>query len=412
MSDDDIGQVMTRDLAVAEEPATDAAIFDPRPPGERYYRHPGDAVRLVLWGLVTVVVAIFISVATSTSDGLTTDLGRAAGRVSHPARELLLALLQIAAIAIPVVAAAVLVVQERWRRLGFILLTALASAGMFVLLDDLVDVSGRAPYAVTSGTWVASTRFPSLLYVCGAAGALTAAKPWLSRPWRRAGDLTLALLVLTLAIAGTAGVPGLLLAVVAGLAVGAALLVIFGAPNRRPAPRSVALAMQAGGVDVRELSLERAEGGRAQLYVAHRPDETPIFVKVFAADSRDADLLYRGYRRSLLRGLDDAWPIESLEQQVEHQAFMSMWARRAGVRCPGVELLTSLPDGSMVLALEYVDGERLDALPADDIDDELLDGLWREVRTMHDAGIAHRSLRAANVLVAEVMGFLLFMVLV
>ena len=262
MSNDDIGRVTTSGLALADEPESDAVIFDPRPPGERYYRHPGDTVRLLLWGLATVVVALFVSVATSTSDGLTADLGRAAARLSHPLRELLLALVQIAAIAVPVVGAAVLVLQQRWRRLGFILLAAVAAAAVFLLLDAILDVSGRAPNAVTSGTWVASTRFPSLLYVCGAAGALTAAKPWFSRSWRRAGDVTLAVLVLVLAIAGTAGVPGLLLAGLAGLAAGAGLLVLVGAPNRRPAPRAVALAMRAGGVDVRDLSLERAEGGR------------------------------------------------------------------------------------------------------------------------------------------------------
>jgi glycosyltransferase 2 family protein len=400
MSSDDIGHVIAPVLAAPDAQVGETAIFDSRPPGERYYRHPGDAVRLVLWTVVTVLVAIFISVATSTSDGLTADLGRAAARLSTPVRELLLALLQIAAIALPVVAAAVLIIQQRWRRLGFIVLTALASAAVFVLLDQVLDVSGRAPDAVTSGTWVASTRFPSLLYVCAVAGATTAAKPWLSRSWRRAADVALAILVLVLAIAGTAGVPGLLLAVVVGLATGAALLVLLGAPNRRPSPAAVALALRAGGVEVRDLSLERAEGGRAQLYAAHRSDDSPLFVKVYAGDSRDADLLYRGYRRVLLRGLGDPWPAASLEQHVEHQAFVAMWAVRAGVHCPQVELVTSLPDGSMALALEYVDGRRLDALAPDEIDDAMLDAVWREVRAMHDARIAHRALRTANILIA------------
>ncbi len=396
-----LGDAISPLLTATPDPSTEARIFDPRPPGDRYYRHPGDAVRLVLWSALTILLALFISIATDTSDGLTSDLGRAAARASRPARELLLALLQVAAVVLPVVAAAVLIVQQRWRRLGFIVLAAITAGVVFLLLDSLVDVSGRASGAVTSGTWVASTRFPSLPYVSAAAGAMAAAKPWLSRSWRRAADLTLGVLVLVLAIAGTAGVPGLLLAVAAGLTVGAALLVLLGAPNRRPAPAAVAMALQAGGVEVLDLSLERAEGGRAQLYLAHRPDHTPIFVKVYAGDSRDADLLYRGYRKLLLRGLGDTWPTASLEQQVEHQAFLSLWARRAHVHCPKVELVTALPDGSMALALEYVDGQRLDALAPDEIDDALLDGVWREVRTLHEGRMAHRALRAANILVAD-----------
>jgi undecaprenyl-diphosphatase len=404
MSGDGTDHVITPVLAEPPQPSiapsVEPAIFDPRPPGERYYRHPGDVVRLVLWGGATVLLAIFVSAATATSDGLTADLGRAAARTTTPLRELMLALVQVAAIILPLVAAAALIVQRRWRRLGSIALAAAVAAGVFVLLENALDVAGRAPNAVTSGTWVASTRFPSLLYVCGAASASTAAKPWLSRPWRKAADLTLAVLVLVLAIAGTAGVLGLLLAVAAGVTVGAALLVLVGAPNRRPTPAAVAVALQSDGVDVRDLSLERVEGGRSQLYVAHRTDGSPIFVKVYAGDSRDADLLYRSYRRYVLRGLGDTLPAPSLEQHVEHQAFLLMWAHRENVHCPQVELVTTLPDGSVALALEFVEGRRLDALAEDEIDDALLDAVWREVRTMHEARIAHRALRAANIMIA------------
>ena len=347
------------------------------------------------------MVALLVAVATSTSEGLTEDLGRAAARIATPIRELAFALAQVASLVLPVLAAAVLIVQQRWRRLGFILLAAGAAVGAFVLLDQVLDVSGRAPGALGTDTWVTSVSFPSLTYVCGAAAALTAAKPWLSRSWRRAGDVSLVVLVVVLTIAGTSGVPGLLLAVSAGLTVGAALLVVFGAPNRRPAPAAVALALQAGGADVDDLSLERAEGGRAQLYLAHRRHLSPTFIKVYAGDSRDADLLYRGYRRILLRGLGDTWPAASLEQQVEHQAFSLMWARRAEVRTPRVELVTSLPDGSMALAIEYLDGRRLDEVSPDAIDDGLLDAVWQQVQLLHAARMAHRALRAANILVVD-----------
>ncbi len=102
----------------------------------------------------------------------------------------------------------------------------------------------------------------------------------------------------------------------------------------------------------------------------------------------------------LLRGPNDDWPSLTLRPDVEHQALMLVLAGQGGVTCPEVRLLTSLPDGSMILGLEHVDGERLDALGADDVDDRLLDEVWREVRTLHAARLAHRSLRAANVMVA------------
>ena len=53
---------------------------------------------------------------------------------------------------------------------------------------------------------------------------------------------------------------------------------------------------------------------------------------------------------------------------------------------PAVDALTRLPDGSMALALEYVDGRPLDELAPDEIDADLLDAVWREVGGMHRAG--------------------------
>ena len=56
-------------------------------------------------------------------------------------------------------------------------------------------------------------------------------------------------------------------------------------------------------------------------------------------------------------------------------------------------------DGTVLLAMERVDGSPLDQLPAQLISDELLRRLWAEVDRLHRAGIAHRALRAANVMV-------------
>ena len=247
-------------------------------------------MRLVVWGVVTAVLAIVISLATSTSDGVTEDLGRAAARVPTSVRELALALAQVGSILVPAVVVIVLAVQQRWRRLGLVVLGAAAGAGLFALLDALLDIPARVPGAVNDGTWVASTRFPSLVFVAGVAAAAAVGKPWLAaslaagrrhQPRRaRRGD----------GHRRERGVPELVLAFASGVFVGAAVLIIFGAPNRRPSPAAVATSLSDGGLALTGLTLERAEGGRAQLYVADRADGDRAFVKVYARDSRDADL--------------------------------------------------------------------------------------------------------------------------
>ncbi len=389
------------DETSADVAATAEMALDVRPPGERYYRHPGDVVRVVLWGSATVLLALVIWLAPSTMDGVTDDLGRASARVPKAGRQLALALGQVLAVVVPVSVVVVVVVQQRWRRLLLVAGGALAGAGVFLVLDSWLDQPDRPSSAVDGGTWLASTSFPSSFYIAGLAAASMVGKPWLSRSWRRAADLALAGLAVVMLAAGTVGAPALLLAVSVGAAVGAAVLVIFGAPNRRPSPAAVASALRDAGLDVTGLHVQRAEGGRSQLYVVDRACGRRAFAKVYARDSRDADVLFRSYRAAVLRSAADEWPSLSLRHDVEHQAFLLLLAARAGVRCPGVELLTRLPDGSMVLVMEHVGGMPLDADSAADVDGDVLSAAWREARTLHDHRLAHRSLRAANILVDD-----------
>ena len=348
-----------------------------------------------------MLLIVWTWLATSTAEGVTTDLGRATGRVPVAVRELLLALAQVAAVFVPLAVAIVLAVQQRWRRLVLVAAAGVAASAIFVIADRRLDLAGGLPDAVDSGTWLAAPDFPSLPFIAGLAAAAMVGKPWMSRPWRRATDLAVAVLVGAVAIAGTLGVLELLLAAALGAAVGAAVLTLFGAPNRRPARAAVASALQAAGLNVVDLTLQRAEGGRSQLYTVDVAGGGRAFAKVYARDSRDADLLYRAYRMLLLRGPSDAWPSASLQEDVEHQAFLLLLAGQGDVACPRVELVTRLDDGSMALVLEHVAGTRLDELPAEAIDAGLLDAVWTAVQALHGRRLAHRALRAANVLVTD-----------
>jgi uncharacterized protein (TIRG00374 family) len=375
-----------------------AVGLDTRPPGERYFRHPGDVVRLVLWGAATLVLVAFTWLATETSEGVAADLAQAAGRVPRSVRALVLNLAQLAALVGPVAVLVALCLQQRWRRVGVVLAGAAAGALFVAVLDAALDLT-RPVSTVVDDTWLGSARFPSLAYLGGVAGAITVGKPWLGRSWRRAADITLAGLAAVIVVAAGTGAPETLLALAAGITAGAAVLVVFGAPNRRPTSSMVAEALGNAGHPVSGLTLLRAEEGRSQLYSAHDDDGERSFVKVYARDSRDADLLYRGYRTLLLRSSADELPRSSLAEEVEHEALLLVLAGRSGVVCPAMEAVTSLADGSMALALEHVDGVPLDEVPPEELTDSLLRAVWQEARNLHAARIAHRSLRGANVLV-------------
>ena len=387
-------------IAVTED-LVQSPTFDERPPGERYYRHPGDIVRLVLWAFATLALVLLIELAEGTNDGLRDDLGDAAALIPRAVRQLALVLAQVGAVLVPLAIAGLLVWQRRWRRIAVLALAAAVGAVAFVLLDRAVGVAGPVPGALDDDSWWVSTRFPSPTYLAAVAAMTVVGKPWLAREWRRAADRGLLLLLVTMVVAGTSGLAELLLAISTGCLGGAAVLVVVGAPNRRPSPQAVADGLHRAGLAVTGLTLERAVGGRAQLYRAALADGTSAFVKVYARDSRDADLLYRGYRTLTLRDPGDDWPVVSLERHVEHQGLLLLLARRGGVRSPDLRALVSLADGSMVVAMDDIAGRQLDALPPEDLDEATLDAVWTETKTLHAAGVAHRALRAANIVVTD-----------
>jgi undecaprenyl-diphosphatase len=191
----------------------------------------------------------------------------------------------------------------------------------------------------------------------------------------------------------------LALAFGAGVTAGAAVLVAFGVPDRRMGPNGIAAALRFAGLPVRSVEPAQVETKGSRPFVADTDDGQQLFIKVLGSDQRDADLLYRAYRFVRLRDVGDRRPAASLIHAVEHQALVALMAERAGVHVPRVDRVIKAPDGTVLLAMERVNGRALEQLPARQISGELLKPLWAEVDRMHQAGIAHRSLRTANVMI-------------
>jgi glycosyltransferase 2 family protein len=386
---------------VAESSTTAPILFDDRPPGERYYRHSGDVVRLVVAAVTSLLVIGLVTQAPSTADGFTEDLADASARIARTARELLLALAQVTAIAAPLVVLVGLVARRRWRRLATVSLGALAGATLLALVGLAVDAATAKPADLEAGSWLFDPAFPPPTYLAAAVGAAVVGKPWLGRSWRRGVDVALLTLGLVLGFVGTAAVAELLLAGALGVAAGSAVLLVVGAPNRRATPAVVAAGLADAGLPVHDLRVVRADEGRSQLYDVTLADGSRVVTKVYGQDERDADLLFRTYRAVGFRDLDDVAPPSSLKGDVEHQGLMLLLAGRAGVTSPDVRAVITLADGSVAIAMERVDGAPLDTLEPGSIDDRLLDAVWAEVARLHAARLAHRSLRAGNILVDD-----------
>ena len=264
-------------------------------------------------------------------------------------------------------------------------------------------VGGKHPPTVTAAaghsSWLASAAFPGPALLAAAVAVAVAAAPWLSRPWRRAAWIALAAVAAARLVTGTILPAELVLAFASGVTVGAAVLVVFGVPDRRIGSEGIGAALRSAGLPVASVESAGVQTKGSRPFVAVTDDGQGLFIKALGSDQRDADLLYRAYRFARLRNVGDTWPAASAFRAVEHQALVGTMAERAGVRVPRVDRVIKAGGGTALLVMDRVEGSSLDRLPAQQITDDVLQQLWAEVRKLHHAGIAHRSLRTANVMI-------------
>jgi undecaprenyl-diphosphatase len=365
------------------------------------YRHPGDVIRLIAGGLLLIAAIAVVSLASGRL------LGPGASGVtwpgSHPAGRLLVGLVQVGLVIAAAVVTAASLRQRRFRLLAGLAAGAVAAgaalAGILYLLGD----QHPPAVAVVDGRdgWLASASFPGPPLLAGAVAVTVAGAPWLSRPWRRTAWITLGAVGAMRLAAGAILPMELVLALAVGVTVGAGVLVAFGVPDRRMGPEGIAAVLRSAGLPVHSVTPASVEAKGSRPFTAATEGGRRLFIKALGSDHRQADLLYRAYRFARLRNVGDTRPAASLIQGVEHQALAAMMAERAGLHVPGIDRVIKSADGTVLLVMEYVDGGSLAHVPVQRISDELLHRLWAEVSTLHQAGIAHRSLRAANVMVGR-----------
>jgi uncharacterized protein (TIRG00374 family) len=363
------------------------------------YRHPGDVLWLIAAGLLLLLVVAASVVAEDALWGPDAAVVAGAEPLTAVGR-LLVGLVQVIALLGPVLAVGALLWFRRFRLLASLVGTAAAAAAGWAGLVLLLSSDGPARVEASRGSagWLFGAGFPGPAAVAAAVGVTLAAGPWLSLSWRRAAWLVVGLSAVAELVAGVALPIELVLALAVGAVVGAGVLVALGAPDRRIDEEGVAEALGAAGLTVRSVRRAEVETKGSWPFVVTLTDGDRRFVKALGRDERHADLLYRGYRLAWLRGVGDVAPASSLKHSVEHQALVGLVAERANVRVPHVDRLAEASDGSVLLVMQLIDGQSLQDGPGERVTDELLRGLWDQVRCMHGAGVAHRSLRTANVM--------------
>jgi glycosyltransferase 2 family protein len=372
------------------DPAPTVTADAPRPDPDRaavghwVRRHPSDVVRVVVGAAVVIAVAV---IHTGRVGRMGADAVRLVNDLPEGLLRPLAAVLALGALpAVLVVALAALLARRVW------LARDLAAAGALAwLLAKLVE-------ALVAGAPAASLESPSS-HLAVAVALATAAAPYLRRPARRAVWALVALVAVASVYDGELPAAVALVAAALGWSAAGALHLLLGAPGAAPGVAQVADALDRAGFHPVEMGRAGGDARGSVPFVVRDARGERLFVKAVGREQRGADLLYKLWRWAAFRGVEDETPFASDKQEVEHEAYLSLLAARAGVRTPAV--LTAVPaaGGEVLLVQQYVAGQTLDRLDAAQVDDRLLAAVWAEVGRLRAAGIAHRDLRRANLLV-------------
>jgi uncharacterized protein (TIRG00374 family) len=185
-----------------------------------------------------------------------------------------------------------------------------------------------------------------------------------------------------------------LLALLVALFVGWGTRWALGAASVRPGVDTLTAWLIDHGVDAVHLTSEEPD---STLLVGNLPDGRAIEVRMANRDTRGSGLARRLWARARLRQVVTGHVALSSRAQLEQLALASFLARSAHVACPSVLLLGEMPAETLVLALATPSG----GVPSDQWDLKDAQALFRALRQLHDAGVAHRDLRTENLFVTE-----------
>jgi uncharacterized protein (TIRG00374 family) len=389
----------------ATTPVASAPVIEELPRPSRV-RSPSDVVRVVVsLVLVSVGYALAVGVRTGVAD-FQSGILESVAAWPRAVRDTVVGVTQLVAVVAPAALVVVLLLRRRFRQLVTILVAAVLAVGVvWIARSQALEGGHPTTWDITASakSWLARTSFPPAEYLAAVAALTTVAGAWTSRRWRRAAAALL--LALAVARAGTSATLALdlLFALTAGVAAGAAVLLLLGGPDRAPRGTDVAAAMAVSGWPLARL--HQLPNGRSPTlaYRAEMVDGRTVHISVRDDEDRRRDLLYRAYLMVRLRTVGERHVFTSLRQDAEHEAFVTLWAARAGAPVAEPVVVTAVGAGGILIADEWIDGSLLSALAPDAITDDMLRDLWAAIGVLQDHHIAHRALRA-DVVVVEPTG--------
>ena len=370
-----------------------AAVLGPRGGGTTR-RRASDAFRL---GLAAVVVAVSIPVMRANSAAELSIV-----HAVHPPPAaiswLVTAVFWLGSAGVSVLLVIIGLMVPRLTAVRWIAAAAVLTWGVCIVLGAVLGpAAGRPPTSELSGL---NAGYPVTQIAVAIAVAATAL-PYLSRPVHRLAWFLIAVAVLTAVSGGHALPVNAISSMAIGWGVAAGLHLAVGSPLGLPSASEVTAWIADLNVAVQDITRPPRQAWGVEQFTGRDPAGEPVELAVYGRDASDARVLAKLWRFAVYRDSGPTLILDRL-QQVEHEAYLTLVAGRAGVVVPDVlaagrfgpsndaALVTRVPAGHV---LSEADGTRLT--------DGTMDEILLAVLRLRDARLAHGALGGDTIVVSD-----------
>ena len=368
----------------------------------RATRRPRDLVTLLATLAVTVLVTAIGTFAAQTTAGLDADLTTATRVLPSFALFILNTIGATSIIFVPVLVGISLLTRNRTRQL----VDALIAAGLSVLTLVAISIlvvqsdSPRLIIALTGGIQTQGVT-PLDPLIAGLISFLVIARVFDRGKLGLIATVSVIALSFASLIAGQTTIVTQVVNIMLGWAIGLAVRYSFGTPINRASVEKIVEALDSGGliVDQIDLSLETSEG---RIYRAILKTGSQINVWVFDWELQGSGVLSSWWRGLTVKTSGDFRGM-SIRRRVERTALLTYAISATGVRVPEVEMVREIEPDSIFIALENLNGSSFAEINSRKIKltSSQIEKFLTDVKIIHDADIAHRSLAAENIFVTQ-----------
>jgi len=223
------------------------------------------------------------------------------------------------------------------------------------------------------------------------------ASPHMARPLRFIGRWVVAFGALAGIALGVTLPIGMVAGLLIGLGSAAIMHLILGSPAGRLTLEQIATALDDLGIEATELRHAPLEPSGVALVVATSAQGKTLVAKVYGRDAWDGQFLASIWSSLWHRGERPSLGFGRL-RQVEHEAFLTLLAERAGIPVLPVVAAGMATERDALLVSE-VTGRPITSVDPTEVDDELVRQIWRAIGPLHDLGIAHGQLDGERIVV-------------